>query len=83
MYLTILQSFTLIGLDRNIFIKNYLRFKYGQDHWKWYEQVTLSDLYQQAKCDIYHIYGVWENPNVKVFNEPRHLTNQNHINYLP
>ena len=33
--------------------------------------------------DIYHIYGVWVNPNVIVFDKPRHLTDQNHSNYLP
>ena len=27
-----------------------------------------------AKFDIQHIYGVWENPNVKDFDKPRDLT---------
>ena len=31
---------------------------------------------------MYHINGVWENPNVKVFDEPRHLTDQKHVNYF-
>ena len=33
--------------------------------------------------DIHYIYGVWKNPNVKVFNKPQHLTDQKHVNYLP
>ena len=33
----------------------------------WYEQVELNKLYHQAKFDIYHIYSVQENRNVKVF----------------
>ena len=35
--------------------------------------------------DIYQIYGVWVNPNVKlkVFDKLRHLTNEKQDNYLP
>ena len=62
-YLTILQSLNLIGP------------KYGQGHWKWYEQVKLKVKYYYAMFDICYIYGVWINPNVKVFNKPKHLTN--------
>ena len=50
--------------------------KYGQGHWKWYEQVKLNEEYHHAKFDIYYIHGVWENPNVKVFDKPRHVTDQ-------
>ena len=45
------------------------RKKYGQGHWKWYEQVKLYEQYHHMKSDVYHFYGVWVNPNVKVFNE--------------
>ena len=41
--------------------------KYNQGHWKWYEWIKLNEYYHQAKFDIYHIYGVWDNQNVKVF----------------
>ena len=36
-----------------------------------------------CKIHSYHIYGVRENPNVKVFYKSRHLTNQKHVNDLP
>ena len=32
---------------------------------------------------LFHLCGVWENPNVKVFDKARHLTDQKHVNYLP
>ena len=46
--------------------------KYNQGHWnskseKWYEWVKLGEYYHHANFDIYHIYNVWENCNVKVF----------------
>ena len=47
------------------------------------KQVKLNVLYHHAKFDICYIYGVSENPNVKVFDKPRHLTDQKHVNYLP
>ena len=50
--------------------------KYGQGHWKWYEQLQLNKEYHHAKFDIYHIYSVWGNP---VFDKPRYLTNQKHV----
>ena len=53
-----------------------MTFKYGQGHWKWYEQVKLNSEYHQAKFDTYNTYGVWVNPNVKIFNEARHLTDK-------
>ena len=31
------------------------------------------------QSDIYNIYGVWVNPKVKVFNEPRHLPDWRHV----
>ena len=61
--------------------------KYAQGHWKCYEQVKLNEQHHHAKFDIYHIYGVWANPNIKVFNNPRHLTNEKHgiisLKYTP
>ena len=41
--------------------------KYSQGHWKPYEQVKLNEYYLHAKFDIYHIYSVRENCNIKVF----------------
>ena len=38
-------------------------------------------MYHHANFDIYHIYSVWENPNVKVFQKPRHLTTQKDVTY--
>ena len=35
-----------------------------------------------AKFGINHIYDVSENPNVKIFDKPRHLTDQKNVNYL-
>ena len=29
------------------------------------------------RFDSYHIYGIWVNPDVKVFDKPRYLTNKN------
>ena len=46
----------------------------GQGHWKWNEKLYLNESYHHANFDIYHIYSVWENPNVKVFDKLRHLT---------
>ena len=57
--------------------------KYSQGHLKWYQQVKLNEYYHNAKFDIYHTCGVTVNPSVKVFNKPRHLTNEKHVNYLP
>ena len=39
--------------------------KYNQGHWKWYVWVKLSEYYHHAKFDICHIYGDWENRNIK------------------
>ena len=44
--------------------------KYGHSHWKWYDYVKHKVQYQHVKFHISHIYGVWANPNVKVFNKP-------------
>ena len=41
--------------------------KYGQGHWRWYEQIKLPKQNHHAKFDIHHFYGVWENCNVTVF----------------
>ena len=49
---------------------------YGQGHWKWSEQVKLNKSNHHATYDVCHIYGVWDNPKVKVFDKPRHLTDQ-------
>ena len=46
------------------------------------EQVKLNVKYHHAKFDIYYIYEVWQNPDFKVFDMPRHLTNQKHVSYL-
>ena len=51
--------------------------KYDKGHWKWYEQVKLNKKCHHAKFDIYHIYGVWINPNIKVFDKPWDLINEN------
>ena len=60
-----------------------LTLKYCYCHWKWYEQVKLNKRYDYAKSDLYHIYGVWVNPNIKASNKPRHLTYEKHVNDLP
>ena len=44
--------------------------KYGHGHWKWYEQVKLNKQCHHAKFDIYYIYRVQENCNIKVFAMP-------------
>ena len=31
---------------------------------------------------MYYIYGVSENPNVNLFDKPRHLTDQKHVHHL-
>ena len=41
--------------------------KYNQVHWKRYEWAKLNKHYNHAKFDIYYIYSVRENRNVKVF----------------
>ena len=41
--------------------------KYYQGHWKWYEWVKLYECYHHVKFDVYHVYRVGENRNVKVF----------------
>ena len=40
--------------------------KCNQGHWKWYEWVQLNEHYHHTKFDIYLIYTVQENRNVKV-----------------
>ena len=60
-YQTIIQSFNLIGY------KPAVTLKYNQGHWKWYAWVKLNEYYHHAKFDIYHVYSVWENRNIKVF----------------
>ena len=47
--------------------KDALTLKYGKGHWKWYEQVQLNEKYHCVKFDIYHVHGVWENQNIKIF----------------
>ena len=59
-----------------------LTLTYGQGNWKWYEQVKLNEQHHHAKFDIYHICGVWVNPNVKILNKPRHLTNEKQLSPL-
>ena len=44
--------------------------KCGQSHWKWYEQVKLCGYYHHVNFDIWHIYLVQENRNVKGFAMP-------------
>ena len=42
--------------------------KLNQDHLRWYEWVfKLNEYYHYSKFDIYHIYSVRENRNIKVF----------------
>ena len=53
--------------------------EYGQGHWKWYDQVKVNEEQQYAKFDFNHIYGVWEDVSVEVFDKPRHLTDE----YIP
>ena len=47
-----------------------------QGHWKCNEQVKPNVYYHHAKFDIYNIRSVWENPDAKVFDKPRHLTDK-------
>ena len=44
--------------------------------WRRCEWVELNEYYHHAKFDIYHISGVWENPNIKSFcpSRPASLT---------
>ena len=44
-----------------------------------YGHVKLNEYDHHAKFEIYHIYGVWENSMVKVFDKPRHLIDQKRI----
>ena len=38
---------------------------------------SIGNAQRPVSFDIYHIYGVWENPNVvKVLDKPRHLINK-------
>ena len=39
---------------------------------KVYERVKLNEYYHHEKFDIYHIYGIWENRNFKVFGTYEH-----------
>ena len=52
--------------------------KYNQGHRKWYEWVKLNKYYHHEKFDIYHVYSVWENRNIKLLphmdNQPAGLT---------
>ena len=51
--------------------------KYNQGHWKWDDWIKLNEYYPYAKFDIYYIYSVRENRNVKVFatyNRPADLS---------
>ena len=76
------------------FILNWIRIKFFQlklfdtavtrlGHWKCTEQVRFNVKYHHAKFDTDYIYGIWENPNVKlVFNMPGHLTIQKDVIYL-
>ena len=36
-----------------------------------------------AKFAFYHVDGDGENPNVKLFDNSKHLIDQNHVNYVP
>ena len=42
-----------------------------QGRWKCNEKVKFNVKYHHAKLAFYYIYGVWENPNIKVFDKPR------------
>ena len=42
-------------------------FKYGQGHWKWYEQAKLNEQYHHAEFDTDHMCSFWENHKVQVF----------------
>ena len=57
--------------------------KYGQGHCKWYEQVKLNEKYHHAKFDTYYSYGVWVNPNVKVFDKPKYFTKKKPCSLFP
>ena len=54
--------------------------KHSQGHWKWYEWAKLNEYYPHAKFGTDHIYGVWENRNIKVFAPrwPASQTNTDH-----
>ena len=59
-----------ILLDKNIKLSVKTVWHCREDHQKCNEQVTPNVWYHHAKFHIYHIQGVWENPNVKVFDKP-------------
>ena len=40
--------------------------KHNQGHWKWYEWIKLNEYNHHARFDVYHIYNVWENYDVKL-----------------
>ena len=50
------QLYVLIQLSWNFVTA--LTLKYGEGHWKWYEQIKLNEQYHHAKFDIYYFYGV-------------------------
>ena len=85
-YLTILQSCNFNWISTlNFQLKLFdiaVILKYGQSHWKWYEQVKLNKsvkkYFQHGKFDIYHIYDL-----CKVSDMTRHLTDGKHVHYLP
>ena len=79
-YFTILQSLNSIGQEHKIFSHYCLTLLWPLNKVKVTESVKLSVWYHHPKFDI---YGIWENPNVKVFDKPGQLANQNHANYLP
>ena len=54
--------------------------KYSHHHWKWHKQVKLSEEYHQEKSDIYYLYCVWKNCNIKVLTTPdNHSAHKTHI----
>lgn len=53
--------------------------KHSQGHWKWYEQVKLNGQHHCAKFDFGYIYGVRENHNIQVFDNPN---TQTHIFFM-
>ena len=50
--------------------------EYNLGHRKLYEWVKLNEYYHHAKFDIFHIYSVRENCNIKVFDTYTHLADQ-------
>ena len=80
-YLNNLQKFQL-NLMRtfNFLLKLFdtiVTLKQGHGHWKWHEQVKLNEQYHHAMSNIYQIYSLQENCNVKVFAmQGNHLASQ-------